>query len=149
MQWARGAGQSHCFSCCGRRVKTLDDYSRAGSSGTGINSLIDSCVVPKTRPTLNDFLKRITEMDSASRDDGTVEVKQAAAALAVESKHASVAVPDHSICASDHLSEEGNIDWDALFRAHHLQKVRLWFSPLNSRRTDPNMNCAHFIIILS
>jgi hypothetical protein len=126
MQWARGAGQSHCFSCCGRRVKTLDDYSRAGSSATGINSLIDSGVVPKTRPTLNDFVKRITEMDSVNPDDEAVEVKHASAVLAVESNLAMVAVPDHSICASDHLSEEGNIDWNALFRAHLLQKVCFW-----------------------
>jgi hypothetical protein len=123
MQWLRGAGQSHCFSCCGRHVKIVEFDSQA----TEVEPPLESADgVTKLPPSLNDFIMRITAMDATEPDGAEVNTKTQWAASKSTANNAFLFDTESDDCvdAINHLSEGDNVDWNAQLRGHHLQKVK-------------------------
>jgi hypothetical protein len=116
MQWLRGAGQSHCFSCCGRHVKIVEFDSQTAAD-----------VVSKPPPSLHDFIMRITAMDAAEPYGVEVDAKTkwAACKPTVDITCLFDTESDDCIDAANHLSECDSVDWNARLRCHYLKKVKI------------------------
>jgi hypothetical protein len=125
MQLRRGEGQSHCYSCCGRRIASSSHFVSTESSCDLVTA---SCPMAAAMPppSLLDFIDRVSSMDALC--DAELQLQKPLG------KTRPVAVPDDSRIdseldlhedADDRLPETEDADWNALFHAHHLQKVAM------------------------
>jgi hypothetical protein len=94
------------------------------TKSSGVLNDAGSCIAASTTPpSLNDFIARVTAMDALCDAELQLQKQQDK----TDSKLCNVfrIDSDSDICseAENVLSEAEDVDWNALFHAHHLQKV--------------------------